>query len=160
MSRYFLRSLFVVGTALVLSFRATPASAAGRCCGGELAPAPGRAAEWPTYPGRHWALVPLSSWMFSAPAAGRSRSVAGSRQLDYMVERHLWLMGGVRTLPTGRPLTPATSNADRTAYSLAGLGVGYTLSPSARAITNWTTGLGPYTVSRGSQFTVGVALRY
>ncbi len=58
------------------------------------------------------------------------------------------------------PLTAAASNADRTVYSLAGLGLGYTVSPAVRAATNWTTGLGPGTVSPGSQFTVGVVWRH
>ena len=159
MSRRFFRSLFVVSTTLALSFRVAAAPMAGGC-GGSGGPA--LVAKWPTYPGRQWAALPLSSWMFKSPAlvAGRPRPAADSRQVDYLVDRHFWLMGEVRTLPTGVPLTPATSNADRTAYSLAGLGVGYTLSPSLRAITNWATGLGPYTVSPGSQFTVGVAWRY
>ena len=57
-----------------------------------------------------------------------------------------------------RPLSEA--DLLPTAYSLAGLGLGYGVSPSVRAISNWATGLGPYTVLPGNQFTVGVALRY
>jgi hypothetical protein len=77
-----------------------------------------------------------------------------------MAARHVWLMGGVRTVATGLPLTAETSRADRTAFSQAGLGLGYMVSPTLRAVTNWNTGLGAASVSRGSQFTVGVALRY
>ena len=63
-------------------------------------------------------------------------------------------------VPAGRPLTPETSAADRTLFSQAGVGVGYTLSPTLRATSNWNTGLGRYNVSPGSQFTLGIAVRY
>ena len=100
--------------------------------------------------------------MYRAPAAvgaplGR---VQGGSQFAYMVERHVWLTGGVRTVPTGQPLGPNASNAERTAFSQAGLGLGYTLSEAVRAITNWNAGLGPTSVSPGNQFTVGVTWRH
>lgn len=98
-----------------------------------------------------------------APAAhlGRAaRAGGGSKQFNYMVQPHLWLMGGVHALPTGLPFSPETSNADRTAFSQAGLGVGYALSPAVRAISNWNTGLGRFSATPGSQFTVGVSLHY
>lgn len=111
-------------------------------------------------PASRWAAAPLAAWMFVAPTiASLPKRDAGSRQFEYRFERHFWLMGGVRTLPAGLPLTLATSSADRTAYSLAGLGLSYGLSPAVRATTNWTTGIGPNTVSPGSQFTVGLSLR-
>ena len=69
-------------------------------------------------------------------------------------------MGGVHTLPTGQPLGSNTSNAERTFYSQAGVGLGYSLSPAVRAITNWNTGLGHFSATPGSQFTVGVSLHY
>lgn len=158
MSRHFFHSLFLAGAALVLSAPAAPVAAAGCCVAGEPAPAP--APPLPGRPGPRWASAPLAPWMFATPVAGRPRRAAGGRQFDYMFERHLWLMGGVRTVPTGRPLDAETSNADRTAFSQAGLGLGYVLSPAVRAISSWTTGLGPNTVSPGSQFIVGVAWRY
>jgi hypothetical protein len=77
-----------------------------------------------------------------------------------MLKRHLWLSGGVNTVATGLPLTTEASNSARTSFSQAGLGLGYTLSPAVRAITSWRRGLGTANVSPGSQFTVGVALRY
>jgi hypothetical protein len=110
-------------------------------------------------------LSPLAAskapWMYR-PIAGSpgARTRDGSRQFDYRYKRHLWLMGGVQTVPTGLPLTAETSAADRNAFSQAGLGVGYRLTPAVRAVTNWKTGLGQNSVSPGSQFTVGVALRY
>lgn len=108
-----------------------------------------------------FAAVPDAPWLYQPVAtAGRPGTPKGSRQFDYMFERHLWLMGGLQTVPTGLPLTAETSTADRNAFSQAGLGVGYRLSPAVRAVTNWKTGLGQSSVSPGSQFTVGVALRY
>ncbi|MGY3091258.1 hypothetical protein ACVWYF_004324 [Hymenobacter sp. UYAg731] len=98
-----------------------------------------------------------------APTAhlGAAARTGGSpKQFNYMVQRHLWVMGGVHTLPTGIPFSSETSNADRTAYSQAGLGVGYMISPAVRAISNWNTGLGRASATPGSQFTVGVSLHY
>lgn len=106
------------------------------------------------------AAVPASSWMFLEPKVGHLPKRAGGQQFDYMVEPHLWLMGGVQQLPTGVPLTAETSAVDRTSFSQAGVGVGYMLSHKLRATSNWNTGLGRYNVAPGSQFTLGIAVRY
>lgn len=150
-----------LGLALARPLLTAAAPAAG-CCAAGLAPAglAGAALPLASLPAE-----PLAYWIFLALAA-RSRGTAGrgpasgASQFAYRLERHWWLLGGVRTLPTGLPLGPQTSSADRTAYALAGLGLGYRLSPTVRALTNWNRGLGPSPVSPGSQFTVGLALHY
>ena len=151
MARYFFYLFLGAGAAV-----ASPALATDCCAGSPPAP-PATATPAETFAGRQ--AAPLAAWMFVAPTATSRPKRASGRQFEYMFERHFWLMGGVRTLPAGLPLTPATSSADREVYSLAGLGLSYGLSPAVRATTNWTTGLGPYTVSPGSQFTVGLSLR-
>lgn len=156
MSRCFFQLFLVVGVAWAAGPGATPALAGGCCAASASEPAAPGAAE--VLAGRSEA--PLAAWMFTPPAAADlPQRPAGRQQFEYRVERHFWLMGGVRVLPTGQPLTPATSRAEREAYSLAGLGLSYSVSPAVRATTNWATGLGPNTVAPGSQFTLGVSLR-
>lgn len=101
-------------------------------------------------------------WSFMAPTVAPSSAAraGGSKQFGYMVQSHWWLMGGVHALPTGVPFSPETSCANRTAYSQASLGLGYSISPTVRAISNWNTGLGRFSATPGSQFAVGVRLHY
>lgn len=149
------RRLFPFAVALLLL--PTGPAVAGECCASidPATPAPAAPARRLTL-----AAAPATPWMFMNPVASHLPKRAGSRQFDYMVEPHFWLMGGVQLVPTGLPLTPETSAADRTSFSQAGVGVGYMLSPTLRAISNWHTGLGRYNVSPGSQFTLGIAVRY
>ncbi|WP_210522143.1 hypothetical protein [Hymenobacter terricola] len=148
------RRLFPFAVAMLLP--AGPAVAGGCCASTDLATPAAEA------PARRLTLAaaPATPWMFMSPVASHLPRQAGSRQFNYMVEHHLWLMGGVQMVPTGLLLTPETSAGDRTSFSQAGVGVGYTLSPTLRATSNWNTGLGRYNVSPGSQFTLGIAVRY
>ena len=147
--------LFPFAVAMLL-LPAGPA-VAGECCAATDHATPAAEAT-----ARRLTLAAASAtpWMFMNPVVSHLPKRAGSRQFDYMVEHHLWLMGGVQLVPTGLPLTPETSAADRTSFSQAGVGVGYRLSPTLRATSNWNTGLGRYNVSPGSQFTLGIAVRY
>ncbi|MEL5995239.1 hypothetical protein [Hymenobacter segetis] len=139
------------------SWLEAPAVAAAPCCAAHEPDAPGAVAE----PGRR-----AAPWSFMAPAAHLThlaragRADGSSKQFDYRVQQHVWLTGGVHMLPTGIPFSAETSNADRTAYSQAGLGLGYTISPAVRAISCWSTGLGRFSATPGRQFTVGVSLYY
>ena len=148
------RRLFPVAVAMLLS--AVPAVAGG-CCAATAPVTPAAEATASPLP---LAAAPDAPWMYRSPVVGHLPRRAGSRQFDYMVEQRLWLMGGVRTVPTGVLLTPETSAGDRNSFSQAGVGLGYMLSPALRAVSNWNTGLGRYNVSPGSQFTLGIALRY
>ena len=149
------RRLFPFAVAMLL-LPAGPA-VAGECCAATDPATPASEA-----PARRLTLsaAPATPWIFMDPVVSHLPRRAGNRQFDYMVEHHLWLMGGVQQLPTGVLLTPETSAGDRTSFSQAGVGVGYMLSPTLRATSNWNTGLGRYNVSPGSQFTLGIAVRY
>ena len=149
------RRLFPFAVAMLLL--PTGPAMAGECCAATdpATPAVEAAARCLTL-----ATAPATPWMFIHPVVGRLPKPAGSRQLDYLFEQHLWLMGGVQQVPTGLLLTPETSAADRRSFSQAGVGVGYMVSPRLRAISNWNAGLGRYNVSPGNQFTVGIAVRY
>lgn len=150
------RRLFPSAVAMLLLLPASPA-VANECCA-----ATDSAISAPELPARRLtlAVAPDASWMFLNPVVSHLPRRAAGRQFDYLVKPHLWLMGGVRVVPTGVLITPETSAGDRNSFSQAGVGLGYMLSPALRAVSNWNTGLGRYNVLPGSQFTLGVAVRY
>ena len=153
------RRFFLLALLAVALLPARPAAARGCCAAHD----PDSVAAVAAAPVRRLSLatVPDAPWMYMHfGSARRVRTHSGSRQFDYMFEPHLWLMGSYLTVPTGLPLIAITGSTDRNSFSQAGVGVGYMLTHSLRAITNWKTGLGQSSVSPGSQFTVGVALRY
>ena len=143
-----LRLSFLVGTALVLRQPAGAAEATG-CC--SAAPAlPGGASPTPALAFTFRPPAPLSRIPGPAAADG---------QFNRRLPHHRWLMGGVHATPSAYLPMPETSNAERSAFSQAGVGIGYMVSPSLRAISNWNTGLNSTSVSPGSQFTVGISRR-
>lgn len=79
----------------------------------------------------------------------------------YPAGHHLRFMTAWRSVPTGLADRPAGSlQARSSAYTLVGAGASYRLSHTLRATTNWATGVSRYSVSPGSQFTLGVAVKY
>jgi hypothetical protein len=147
----FFRPVLLAGTALAFLASAPAAQATGCCSDAAHAPvAPVSISE------------PSPAYMFQTPAQLRHlpKSTAGNGQFNHQLPHRLWLTGGVHAVPSAYLPTPETSNAERSAFSQAGLGLGYAVSPSLRAISSWHTGLNTTSVSRGSQFTLGVAWRH
>lgn len=106
-------------------------------------------------------------WMFR-PVPASASPLGGLLKKNpltgYAAGQHLRFMTAWRSLPTGladRPDRPAGSlQARNSAYTLVGAGASYRLSHTLRATTNWATGVSRYSVSPGSQFTLGLSVKY